>query len=185
MHITYMNYQPAKRQPSLSPRRRVSQSVFAVLLFLVLALLARAFLGAFEICPKTLAVFPNALVVLARATRSGLLFSRLLLEGIGALFQRLLNGKIPGTRRVVLHVEASDAGTCQGIAHFALLEAGAVQLQTTRTDTVAGLFARSQRSPGSIRASTGKRTRVADQNGSNRQGSSSFRSALLYRVFTI
>ena len=92
-----------------------------------------------KVRPEAFAILSNAAIVLARAAVSRFLDSSI--EGVGPLFEAELDGQLSlPAALVVVVVVASDARTGLG-AHLATLEARAVQLQTPRTDAIAGRFA--------------------------------------------
>jgi hypothetical protein len=70
----------------------------------ILAIFARAFLRALQICTETFTVLPHALIVLACTTSSENLRAVFLSEGIGAFFQRGFDGHLSHTSHILLNV---------------------------------------------------------------------------------
>lgn len=159
--------------------------------FLILAITTRALLGTSQLGSKALTILANAFVVLARcdqerrhvrrrrkaiesydcirltASRTNLLDLGLV-KGIRSLLQGSFNGRLSMAARVRFQVQASNTSTQSRVAGSSNLKTSAVELEATRSDAIASLFARGKLCRRRSVACIGKCPRISRQYGLNR-----------------
>jgi hypothetical protein len=155
------------------------------ILLAIFAVSTSALVCALQIRSKTFAIFPNASIVLACASETEL--ASFDLKRIRTFFQRLLHRREAQAFIVLFGVAATDARAHIGLAHFAIVETGAIQLEALRTNAVAKYLTRwkTQKQWVANFTRVSERTRIPGQDTTNRFGASTVGTALDDGILTV
>jgi hypothetical protein len=150
----------------------------------ILTVATRATTGTGQGVPEAFTVLTNAPIILAGAALTDFLHTSL--KRIWAFLQGRLDGMFSISADIFVRIQATHTRADTFLARFLLMEAGAVELETSRANTVARDFTRRKllglRMIGTSRE---KGSWIPCQNIPNSQGASTARTAFVDRVLAV
>jgi hypothetical protein len=107
---------------------------------LILTIATRATTGTGQGVPETFTVLANAPIILAGATLTDFLYTSL--KGVWALVEGRLDGVFSISTDIFIRIQATHTRADAFLARLLLMETGAVELETSRANTVTRNFPR-------------------------------------------